>query len=296
MGLLFSVARKIPQSYSSLKNGIWKKKEYEGVELEGKTMGIIGCGRIGQKVAEKARALGMDVIGYDAMIDNVVENFPDSNIKYMPLKDTVLINSDVISLHSGGKEVIIGERELSLMKPTAILINASRGNNVDEVALYNSLSNKKLYGVGLDTYVSEPKKEGQEITESMKKLSSLENVVMAPHLGASTKEGQRKTSIELARVTADYFLYGDYRNSVNTVKPSEEKIPSYTVCIYHKDVPGMFGQMTKILADNKINIREINSEQVVGDGKAITNILIQNPPQSSTLDALKGISGVERVL
>ncbi|HRZ85273.1 MAG TPA: NAD(P)-dependent oxidoreductase [Candidatus Paceibacterota bacterium] len=295
IGLLFSIARKIPQSDFSLKSGFWKKKSLSGIELEGKTLGLIGCGRIGQRVAEKARALGMNVIGYDSNISYLKENFPDSVIEYTDL-DNLLTESNVISLHTGGKQQIIGENELSKMKENAILINASRGNNVNEEALYKALSSKKLYGAAIDSYKNEPKNEDQETTESMKKLATLENVVMTSHLGASTNEGQRKTSIELARVTADYLLNGSYSNSVNTIKPSEELSSIYTICIYHKDIPGMFGQMTQILGNNGINIRDMKSEQIAENGKVITNCLVHQQVNEETLRRLRSIIGVQRVL
>jgi D-3-phosphoglycerate dehydrogenase len=295
IALMFAVARKIPQSNLSLKNGVWKKKEFEGIEIEGKTFGIIGCGRIGQSVASKARALGMNVLGYDANLENVTEKFPDSMIKYS-CKEDVLRYSDFVSLHSGGKDLIIGANELSLMKPSAILINASRGNNIDENALFEALSSGKLYGAGLDTYAGEPKKEGQEITEPMKKLASLENVILTSHLGASTEEGQRKTSIELARVTVNYLANGDYSNSVNTIKPSEEMKKGHTVCVYHKDTPNMFGQMTSVFGQNNINIRDVKSEQISGDGRVITNYIVHQPIDDSILEKLRKIEGVGRVL
>lgn len=295
IALMFAIARKIPQSHLALTKGVWRKKQFEGVELEGKTFGVIGCGRIGQSVAAKARALGMNVVGYDAYADSVREKFPDSVIQYVS-KEDVLRGSDFVSLHTGGKDVVIGAAELDLMKPSAILINASRGNNIDENALYEKLVRRAIYGAGLDTYVKEPKKEGEEVTEPMARLASLDNVVMTSHLGASTAEGQRKTSIELARVTIDYLLNGDYANSVNTVKPSQEGKPVYTLCVYHADVPNMFAQMTNVLGAHGINIRDVASEQIGEDGRVITNYLVHQPVDSITRDALSVIRGVYRVL
>lgn len=295
IALMFSVARKIPQSHLTLKNNIWRKKGFEGIELEGKVLGIIGCGRIGQAVAQKARALGMSVNGYDSYWDSVKEKFPDSVIQYNP-KEIVLKESDIISLHTGGKDIVIGAYELDLMKPSAILINASRGNNVDENALYNTLLEKRIYGAGLDTYSKEPKKEGEEITEDMKKLASLENIVMTSHLGASTSEGQKKTSIELARVTIDYLLNGDYKNSVNTLKPSREGKPVYTLCVYHDDTPNMFAQMTNVLGRNGINIRDVPSEQIDNLKSVVTNYIIHQPIDETIIKEIYKIRGVKRVL
>jgi D-3-phosphoglycerate dehydrogenase / 2-oxoglutarate reductase len=295
IALMFAVARKIPQSNHFLREGTWRKKAFSGTELEGKTVGIIGCGRIGQSVATKARALGMEVIGYDAYMDSAKEKFPDSTIKYLS-KEDVLSVADIVSLHTGGKEIVIGRNELRQMKPCAILINVSRGNNVDEEALYDYLSEGRLHGAGLDTYVSEPKSEGEGVTSSMSQLSSLENVVMTPHLGASTSEGQRKTSIELARVTIDYLLNGDYKNSVNTKKPSDEGKPVYTFCVHHTDVPNMFAQMTNLLGRYQINIRDVHSEKIGSDGEVVTNYVVHQPVNNNLLSEIRKIDGVYRAL
>lgn len=295
ISLMFSVARKIPQAHYALKNGVWRKKEFEGMELEGKTLGVFGCGRIGQRVAEKGRALGMEVIGHDVNMDYARRKFPDSMIRYTS-KEDVLAKSDIISLHTGGKELVIGREEFAIMKPGAILINASRGENVDEVALYEALADGRVRGAGLDTYVGEPKDEGQQITESMKRFAGLENVVLSPHLGASTIEGQRKTSFELARITTDYLLNANYGGSVNTRKPSQEGKPCYIVWAFHRDTPGMFGKITQVLGNYGINIRAVESEEVDGDGDVVTNVIVHQRLDQDTLDELKGIDGVKRVL
>lgn len=295
IALMFNVARKIPHSHAALSGGVWRKKQFEGIELEGKTLGIIGCGRIGQSVAVKARALGMNVVGYDTALDWVREQFPDSMVKYMD-KEAVLKESDVVSLHTGGKVMIIGEEELAIMKPSTILINASRGANVDEHSLYLALIGGKLYGAGLDTYDGEPKRDGDSTTDSMKRLANLENVVLTSHLGASTREGQRKTSIELARVTADYLKNADYKNSCNTVMPSEEEKAGNTVCIFHDDVPGMFAQMAALFGRSGVNIRAVRSEVAPPVNKAITNYIVQQQVGESVLGELRGIQGVYRVL
>ena len=201
IGLMLSISRNTPQAHNSLKSGAWKKGKLKGTELAYKTLGLLGCGRIGQKVAQIAkRGFDMDVIGYD------IKPCVESGIKFMT-KEEVLAKSDYISIHTGGKDVIIGEKEIAQMKPTAYIINTSRGSNIDQQALYKALKEGKIAGAATDVYKEEPKLEGAEFKDPLKEL---DNVVLSSHLGASTVEAQRETSTEIARVISNYLLGGDF--------------------------------------------------------------------------------------
>jgi len=204
--LMLNISRNIPQAHHSLKSGKWKKAEFKGTELSYKTLGILGCGKIGQRVGELARrGFDMEVIGYD------ICPCAGSTVKYVS-KEEVLSKADYVSIHTGGKALIVGEKEFTLMKPTAYLINTSRGSNVDEQALYKALKEGKIAGAAVDVYTEEPKSEGIEFKS---KLVELDNVIFSPHLGASTLEAQRETSTEIARVIAKYLFGGDFSSSVN---------------------------------------------------------------------------------
>src|SRR4030065_180816 len=206
IGMMLSIARYIPHAHKSLKNGTWKKEQLKGTELAYKTLGILGCGKIGQRVGELARrGFDMEVIGYD------ICPCLESAIQYMS-KEDVLAKADYVSIHTGGKDIIVGEKELSLMKPTAYLINTSRGCNVDEQALYKALKEGKIAGAAIDVYTREPKVEGAEFKSKMREL---DNVIFSSHLGASTIEAQRETSAEIARVVARYLFGGDFTSAVN---------------------------------------------------------------------------------
>jgi D-3-phosphoglycerate dehydrogenase / 2-oxoglutarate reductase len=196
--LMLNGSRKLPQAHCSLKHGVWNKKQFEGSELSGKTLGIIGCGRIGQRLSELVLGFHMEVVGYDPVVK------VNSRIKFLS-KEEVLRRSDYISIHTSGKEVVIGEKEISLMKPTAYLVNTSRGCIVDEEALFKALKEGRIAGVGLDVYEGEPKSEGEKFRC---RLRDLDNVIFSPHLGASTKEAQLKTSVEIAQVVADFLKRG----------------------------------------------------------------------------------------
>jgi D-3-phosphoglycerate dehydrogenase len=282
--LLLDVSRNIPQAHQSLKSGVWQKEKLRGTELSYKVLGILGCGKIGQRVTELARrGFDMEVIGYD------LKPCLESSIKFVSKKE-VLAKADYVSIHTGGTQVIVGEKELQLMKPTAYLINTSRGANVDEQALYKALKERKIAGAALDVFTEEPKSEG---TEFRNKLRELDNVIFSSHLGASTIEAQRETSIEIARVISGYLLGGDFTDSVNAGESIElEEKPVYTLFIHHRDVPGVFANIDKVLADNDINIRANYSRQIGKSGYALSVYVIHKKVGPEIIKTLKGIKNI----
>ncbi len=284
IALMLNVSRHIPQAHASLKQGVWTKEKLKGTELMGKMLGVLGCGKIGQRVAELAHhGFDMDVVGYD------ICQCVDSKIRYVS-KEEVLTKADYITVHTGGKAVIVGEKELALMKPTACIINTSRGANVDEKALYKALKEKKIGGAGLDVYVEEPKTEGAEFKNL---FAELDNVVLSSHLGASTSEAQRETALEMTRVICSFLLGGDFANAVNAGESIElEEKPVYTLFIHHRDVPGVFANIDKVLADNDINIRANYSRQIGKGGYAVSVYVIHKEVKQKTIEVLKKIPNV----
>jgi D-3-phosphoglycerate dehydrogenase len=282
--LMLNASRNIPQAYKALKNGVWVKEKLKGIELSYKTLGILGCGKIGQRVAEIARrAFDMEVIGYD------INPCLETSIKFLS-KEEVLAKADFVSIHTGGKEVIIGEEEISLMKPTAFLINTSRGSNVDEQALYNALKKGRIAGAALDVYHDEPKVEEAEFRS---KVREFDNVILSSHLGASTVEAQRETSMEIARVITGYLLGGDFTSAVNAGESIDlEEKPIYTLFIHHRDVPGVFANIDKVLADNDINIRANYSRQIGKSGYAISVYVVHRKVSPEIIKTLKEIENV----
>jgi D-3-phosphoglycerate dehydrogenase len=282
--LMLNISRNIPQAHHSLKSGEWRKAEFKGTELSYKTLGILGCGKIGQRVAEIAhRGFDMEVIGYD------ICPCAESTVKYVS-KEEVLSKADYVSIHTGGKAIVVGEKELSLMKPNAYLINTSRGYNVDEQALYKKLKEGKIAGAAVDVYTEEPRKEGAEFKS---KLRELDNVIFSSHLGASTLEAQKETSTEIARVVARYLFGGDFTNAVNAGESIElEERPVYTLFIYHRDVPGVFANIDKVLADNDINIRANYSRQIGKSGYAISVYVLHKKVQPKIIETLKSIENI----
>ncbi|SNR77696.1 D-3-phosphoglycerate dehydrogenase [Humidesulfovibrio mexicanus] len=285
LGLMFAVARKVPMAHRTLMGGVWHKKRFQGNELHGKTLGVIGCGRIGQCLAGKALGIGMKVVGYD------LYQVQDSNVDYLPSIDDVLKVSDFVSLHTGGKDAIITERELALMKPTAYLINASRGSNVREADLCAALKNGTIAGAALDCFEKEPKREGEAFQSC---LHELDNIVMSAHLGASTKNAVRKTGLEIATVVTKYLRRGDFGNSVNvgeTVEQEGKRI--YSLFITHEDKPGMFGKFGTTLGELGVNIRENNSRFLSDSVQTV--YVVHQEPSEEVREKLMAIPGVKRV-
>ncbi len=285
LGLMFAVARRVPYAHHTLMNGTWHKKRFKGVELFGKTLGIIGCGRIGQGLATKAGALGMKVIGYD-MYHSI-----DAPLTYVDSIPELLAQSDFVSLHCGGTEPVINTEELKQMKDTAYLINASRGKNVAEDALYNALKTGEIAGAALDCYETEPKREGLPFVN---KLQELDNIVMSAHLGASTRNAGVRTGMEIAEVVTAYLHRGDYGNSVNVGETVEDEgTEVYAIFITHADTPGMFGKFGTTMGELGVNIRENNSRKL---GEQVQTVyIVHAQPTEEIREALSKIDGVTRV-
>ena len=184
---MFSLARFLNQSNITMKAGLWKKKDYVGVELEGKTLGIIGMGRIGSELAKKCTALGMKIIYFD-MVD--IKDI-DKNYRRVEF-DELLRKSDFISINISGTKSIIGSEELKKVKKGVFIINTSRGKALDEDAIITSLNDGTLGGVGLDVFLEEPSKNLELIKHP--------KVSLTPHIGASTKEAQMKIGEEVINI------------------------------------------------------------------------------------------------
>lgn len=183
LGLMLSLAREIPRADREIRNGKWLKKELMGSELSGKYLGVVGLGNIGKKLARHAKALNMNIIGYD------VTPIPDEFSREVGLikadLDTLLSSADYISFHvpfTPETHHLVNAQRLSTMKKTTYIINTSRGEIIDEDALYNALKEGKIAGAALDVFEKEPAVGN--------KLTTLPNVICTPHIGAQTREAQ----------------------------------------------------------------------------------------------------------
>ena len=195
IGFMFSLARSIPQANQSIKESKWAKKEFQGIELSGKTLGIIGYGVIGKQVAEMASALGMEILLFDHSHNKAAEYIYDS----VPA-EKLFSECDFISLHLPLKEKtrnLITKKELSLMKESAFLINTSRGGIINETDLINSIKAKEIAGAALDVFDNEP--------DFNKELASLAQVVATPHIAAATIESQNRVGVVIIDKTLEYL-------------------------------------------------------------------------------------------
>ncbi|MCS7097088.1 MAG: D-2-hydroxyacid dehydrogenase [Candidatus Methanomethylicia archaeon] len=200
-GMLLSLIRKISMCDKLMKNGEWPKKHALGFELKGKTIGIIGLGKIGKEVAKRAKAFEMKILYYDVIRhDPATER--ELNVQFVDL-DELLRISDIITIHvplTHETHHLINEDKLKIMKRGAILVNTSRGAIVDGKALLKHLKNGHIYGACLDVFENEPPKEPWE-----KELISLDNVIATPHIGSMTMEAQNRAATILANKIIDLF-------------------------------------------------------------------------------------------
>jgi D-3-phosphoglycerate dehydrogenase len=191
VALLLALARNVPQAMASLRSGQWKRAAFTGVELQGKVAGLLGLGKIGVLVAQRLAAFGMTVIAYDPYV--AAARAAQLGVRLVSLEE-LLAESDVISVHlpKNAETVgIIADRQLHMVKPGVLIVNAARGGIVDEAALASALAEGRVAGAALDVYATEP------CTDSP--LFGLPNVVVTPHLGASTHEAQEKAGTQVAR-------------------------------------------------------------------------------------------------
>ena len=183
MAYMLSLSRHLIKADMTMKSGEWAKKQLKGNELYGKTLGLIGCGNIGKLTAKYSQAFNISVIGYDPFISK--EDMQKDGIKKIEDLEELMKTADFISLHLPHipqTHHIVNKEMISKMKPSAYIINCSRGGTVDEKALYEALKNGQIAGAGIDVFENEPPKNSP--------LLKLDNVVLTPHIGANTNEGQ----------------------------------------------------------------------------------------------------------
>jgi len=217
MGLMLSAARNIPQATASLKRGEWDRKSFKGIELYGKTLGVIGLGRIGQQVVKRAKAFGMNIVGYDPYIPEDVAR--SLGVKLLNDINELCKVSDFITLHvplTPKTRHIIGKEQISLMKKNAIIVNCARGGLIDEKALYEALKDRRIRSAALDVFEEEPPKDNP--------LLKLDNVIGTPHQGASTEEAQKSAGIIVAEQIVKILRGEPAENIVNLPAIPSEKM------------------------------------------------------------------------
>ena len=230
IGLMLALARKLPAANSTMHAGKWEKKSLQGAELRGKTLGILGLGRIGLEVAKRARGFGLEIVGSDPFVSAAVAR--ENGIKLVTL-DELMAGSDYITLHVGltpQTTGVINAKTLATMKKGVRIINCARGELVDDEALVAALKSGQVAGAALDVFTVEPAKNTP--------YAELENVILTPHIAGSTGEAQEAVGIQIASQVREYLKLGVVQNAVNLPSLTYEE---YAVLGPYIDLAGRVG-------------------------------------------------------
>ncbi|NLG29482.1 MAG: phosphoglycerate dehydrogenase [Chloroflexi bacterium] len=259
LALMLNLARHVCRADSSTHAGRWEKKDLMGSELRGKTLGLVGLGRVGAAVASRAHAFEMRLLAYDPFVS--VERAAQLDVRMATL-DEVLAQADYVSLHVPATERtrgMIGARELALMKPGARLINCARGDLVVEADLVEALTRGQLAGAALDVYPDEPR-----VSQALRDCT---RALLTPHLGASTEEAQTEASVEVAEQVADVLCGRAPRHPVNTVALSAEEQAFLQPYV---DLAQRMGRLYAQVAENNLSSLQITlAGEVVGHDSAL---------------------------
>jgi D-3-phosphoglycerate dehydrogenase / 2-oxoglutarate reductase len=267
VSLMLALARQIPEADASTRAGKWEKNKFMGVEIFGKTLGVIGCGNIGSIVADRAIGLKMKVIAYDPFLSP--ERAIDLGVEKIEL-DELFKRADFITLHTPLTDKtrnVIDAAALKTMKKRVRIINCARGGLVDEVALAEALKSGQVAGAAFDVFVEEPATQNP--------LFSLPNVVCTPHLGAATSEAQENVALQVAEQMSDYLLRGAITNAINFPSITAEEAPKLKPFVALAEKLGSFaGQLTETGIDKvrityegavaQMNTKALTSAAVAG--------------------------------
>lgn len=282
IAMMFSLARKIPQANQSTHMGKWEKSKFMGAELYGKTLGLIGCGNIGSIVADRAIGLKLRVIAFDPFLSE--KRALELGVEKVELDD-LLNRADIISLHTpltDKTKDILGAKNLAKTKKGVHIINCARGGLVNETALKAGLDSGHIAAAALDVFEVEPAKEHA--------LFGYDNVVLTPHLGASTREAQENVAVQVAEQMADYLVRGGVTNALNMPSVSPEEAPRLKPFIELADSLGLFvGQLIESSIKGieiifsgevaKLNTKPLTASAVAGILKPmLSDVNIVNAP------------------
>ncbi|MDF1615302.1 phosphoglycerate dehydrogenase [Desulfurivibrio dismutans] len=270
VAMMMALTRKIPQATASMKEGKWEKKKFQGREVTGKTMGVVGIGRIGRIFAERAQGLRMKVIAYDPHMPK--EQVEKIGAELVSL-DELCRRADYISVHvplTPETKHVLGAEQFALMKPEAMLVDCARGGVVEEKALYEALKNGTIRGAALDVFEVEP------TTKENCPLLALDNFICTPHLGASTAEAQENVAVAIAEQMSNYLLHGSVVNAVN--------VPSVSADVMAK--VGPYVKLAEMIGALHMQIAKGGVDEVVVE---FSGDLAQQTTTPITVALLKGL-------
>ncbi len=247
LGMMLALARHLTQADQAMKEGRWEKKRFTGHELRGKTLGLIGLGKVGQELARRARALGMRVMAHDPFISERLAN--DLDVKLVSL-DILYPAADIISLHvslNAATRRLINRESLGRMKDGIVIVNCSRGEVVDEEALLEAIEKGKVVGAGLDVFADE--------TSPDPRLVQRPEVIATPHIAASTQEAQEQVGVDIAEQVGNYLQTGQIRNAVNFPAIAPEEAQRLKIFLDLGEKLGRFVSQIANVRLNEIGIR-----------------------------------------
>ena len=281
--------RNIIRKSNQMHKGIWEKDSINSYEIRNKTLGIIGYGNIGSQLSVIAESLGLKVIYYD-----ILDKLSIGNAKRYDSMKKLLKECDILSIHVDGREGntnLISDKEINLMKKGAILINYSRGNIVNINSLKRNLKNNKLLGAAIDVFPKEPLNNKEKFKSE---LIGLNNVILSPHVGGSTKEAQKNIGSFVPQKIIEYINSGNSSNSVNFPNlylPKQKE--AHRFIHIHKNEPGIMLKINKILSDYNINIVGQYLKTNESIGYVITDI--NNEYNKQVIQSLRKIHGTIRL-
>ena len=288
IGHAIHLLRRVPERHAAARRGQWLKDSRGSNEIRGKTLGIVGYGKIGTQTGLLAEAIGMRVIYHD-----IEARLPLGNASAAASLEALLHEADVVTLHVPQTERtrhLIDAERLAQMKPDAVLINLARGHAVDIDALHAALGTGRLRGAALDVFPVEPASSAA-VFESP--LRELDNVILTPHVGGSTIEAQRNLGIEVSEKLRDFLMLGAVRGSVNLPEVSVGALRSPARLVHiHRDQPGVMSQLNGALAAAGINVSHLHLETQGGFGVAVIDV--NRTLDAATLAAVSGVAGTVR--
>jgi len=267
LAMLMALVRNIPQATASMKAGKWEKKKFMGSEIYNKTLGIIGMGKIGSVVADRARGLKMNVIVYDPF---VTPAFAERLGVELVSLDELLRRADFITIHTPKNketENLINKEAFQKMKPGVRIINCARGGIVNEADLYDAIKSGKVAGAALDVFTQEPPPPDHPLLQ-------LDQVICTPHLGASTEEAQVNVAVDIAKQMVDFLLHGTINNAVNVPSISGELLANLSPFLTLAEAMGSF--QSQIISGTIVEVNiEYSGNLIAYDLKPVTIYLLK---------------------
>jgi D-3-phosphoglycerate dehydrogenase len=272
IGLMLALARKVPAANAGMHAGRWEKKILQGAELRGKTLGILGLGRIGLEVAKRAKGFGLEILGSDPFVSAAVAR--ENGIKLVTL-DELIAGSNYITLHVGltpQTTGVINAKTLAAMKNGVRIINCARGELIDDAALVEALKSGQVAGAALDVFAVEPAKNTP--------YAELDNVILTPHIAGSTAEAQEAVGIQIARQVRDYLKLGVVQNAINLPSLTHEE---YVQLSPYIDLAGRLGSFLAQAGKSGIEAIHLTYGGTLADAKTelVRNAAIEGLLQGS---------------